>query len=259
MRLLDLSPRGWGRVIFGTLAGTLGCIAFVLFVDSFQFPHLSEAELIRALLMDTLLPTVLAAPVLALLLMRLRRSAIAEERLRRLAATDSLTTLMNRCAFVAETEDRLRAMSSRPDGSFGVLFVIDVDHFKLVNDTFGHAQGDEALRIIARTIRSALRPGDCAGRIGGEEFAVFATGTTPMLAETMGERLRTRIADAEFNPDGKRHLLSVSIGAAQTDRRQRFADLFKVADHQLYAAKKQGRNRVAVSPPHTPGALDAAA
>ena len=258
MHLFDLSPRGWGRVIFGTLFGTLSCVAFVLIVDSFHFHNLNEAELARALLMDTLLPTFLSAPILATLLLRLRHSAIIEHRLRRQASTDTLTTLMNRGAFTQEVEERLQAMGG-DKGKFGALLVIDIDNFKVVNDSFGHALGDEALRLVARTIRATLRPGDCAGRIGGEEFAVFVTGRTPLLGESVGERIRTAVADAEFLPDGRRHLLSVSIGAAQFNRRLRFEQLYQAADRLLYLAKNNGRNRVAVSPVPDATALPAAA
>ncbi len=129
----------------------------------------------------------------------------------------------------------------------GALLVIDADHFKAINDRFGHGQGDEALRIISRAIRNSVRGGDLVGRLGGEEFGVFLPGANEMNAADVAERIRRAIADAAFLPNGARCPLSVSVGGAVYEVRIDFSDLFRVADQRLYEAKEAGRNRVQLS------------
>jgi len=244
---VDLSPTGKGRVYLWTALGTLGCIAVALLVDSFNFHNLDAQALRWSIAIDILLPIGLAAPILYFLLSKLRELAIAHELLRRHAATDTLTDLLNRGAFTREVEEALDDARFSEDGMRGTLLVIDADNFKAINDTFGHEQGDAALRRIAGAIRSVLRSADLVGRIGGEEFAVYLPGTTQLIAEAVAERLRLAVYEAEFAPDGKTHQLTVSVGGAVYDRHLPFAELFRLADQQLYAAKQNGRNRIAVA------------
>ena len=126
--------------------------------------------------------------------------------------------------------------------------MIDADNFKAINDTYGNDQGDAALRAIAEAIRSVLRSADRVGRIGGEEFAVFLPGTGVQTAEAVAERLRLAVLAIDFRPGDAPHQLTVSVGGAVYDRYLPFPELFRLADQQLYAAKQNGRNRVAVSP-----------
>jgi diguanylate cyclase (GGDEF)-like protein len=244
---LDFSPAGWGRVILWTALGTLGCVAVALFVDSFNFENLSPAALRWAITLDVLLPVVLAGPIIFFLTSKLRELAIAHEQLRRYADVDSLTELLNRAAFTRQVEEELADARFAEDGARGTLLVIDADNFKDINDTFGHEHGDAALRLIARSIRSVLRAADRIGRIGGEEFAVFLPGTTPLIAEAVAERIRIAITRIEFAPEGRPHRLTVSVGGAVYDRYLPFNELFRIADQQLYAAKQNGRNCTAVS------------
>lgn len=243
---LDLSPRGWGRVALWTVLGTSVCVAVTLFVDYLNFVHLNEAQQSRALLVDILLPMVLAVPSLLFLTMKLRELAIAHERLTVVASTDSLTSVLNRGAFTTLVDAYLHNVHERQ--ASGALLVLDADNFKSINDSFGHGKGDEALRIIAQSIKSMLRTSDLVGRIGGEEFGIFLPGADPLRAEAVAERIRRAINDAEFRPDGKPRKLSVSVGGAVFDQEISFSDLFRIADQQLYVAKQNGRNRVAVSP-----------
>jgi len=244
---LDFSPTGWGRVILWTVLGTLGCIAVAVFVDSFNFANLNPDELRRAIAVDVLVPVGLAFPLLFFLLSKLRELAIAHELLRQHAASDSLTKLLNRAAFTDEVEETLADARFAPDGARGSLLVIDADNFKDINDTYGHEHGDAALRLIAKSIRGVLRTADKVGRIGGEEFAVFLPGTSELVAEAVAERLRIAVTAIEFVPEGKRHPLTVSVGGAVYDRYLPFTELFRIADQQLYAAKQNGRNQVAVA------------
>jgi diguanylate cyclase len=246
--LLDFSPRGWGRVIGLTVLGTLLCIALAIYVDSFGFAAMTDAQRSRALLTDIFLPILIAAPMLAFLAIRLRRLAIRQHDLARLAATDSLTQLLNRGAFVAAVEAWLAGRRRRQAQVPGALLLIDADNFKAVNDAVGHDGGDEALRNIAATIRSSVRTGDLVARIGGEEFAVFLPGSTAEQAAGVARRICTSIASSGFVVHGAPRTLTVSVGGAYFERRLAFADLFRLADQQLYAAKRNGRNQVSVAP-----------
>ncbi len=245
---MDFSPRGAGRVYLWTILGTAGCVAAAIGVDSFNFASMTEEGRLRALLFDILLPTLLAAPLLYFFTSKLRDLAIAHERLTLYASTDALTSVLNRGAFTALVEAYLAEIRQAERETRGALLVVDADNFKSINDRFGHDRGDEALKLIAAAIKGVLRRADRVGRLGGEEFGVFLPGGTPITAEAVAERIRLSVRAAPFAPDGNPHPLSVSVGGAVFDQRLPFAELFRLADQQLYSAKQNGRNRVAVSP-----------
>jgi diguanylate cyclase (GGDEF)-like protein len=234
-----------GRVILGTILGTLACIAVALFVDSFNFMTLDAANRDRAILTNILLPTILAAPMLFFLLSKLRELAIAHERLAIIAATDSLTSLLNRGAFVRVTDAWLQRQSARVGGG---LLMIDADNFKAINDRYGHDHGDVALQLIAGAIRGVLRDEDRVGRIGGEEFGIFLPGANRAQTEAIAERIRVAVREAPFLPDGTRYRLTVSVGGVFFEAPLAFRDLFRIADQQLYRAKREGRDQVALAP-----------
>ncbi len=219
-----------------------------LLVDSFNFPALSPEQLSRAILTDVLVPIGLAGPLLFLLLNKMRRLTLAQDQLVQLAGTDGLTGLLTRATFIHEVEEALADARFAEDGMRGTLLIVDADDFKSVNDAHGHDNGDMALQLIARAIRSVLRAADRVGRIGGEEFAIFLPATSPLVGEAVAERIRVAVGKIEFTPDGRNQPLSVSVGGATYDRYLPFVDLFRLADQQLYAAKRNGRNRIAVSP-----------
>lgn len=245
---MDFSSRGAGRVYLWTIAGTAVCIAAALGVDSFNLSSMTEEGRFRAVLVDILLPTVLAGPLIYFFTSKLRELAIAHERLTLFASTDALTAVLNRGAFTALVEAYLHEVKQAERETRGALLVVDADNFKAINDSFGHDRGDEALKLIAGAIRGVLRRADRVGRLGGEEFGVFLPGSTPVTAEAVAERIRISVRAAPFAPDGAPHPLSVSIGGAVFDRQLPFGELFRHADQQLYVAKQNGRNRVAVSP-----------
>ncbi len=244
---MDLSPLGKGRIYLVTVVVTLLCVVAALFVDSFNFASMTPDRLLRAILVDLLLPTSLAAPLIFFFMSKLRELALAHDRLAVFASTDQLTGILNRAAFTALVERRLTA--GEPEGGTrGALMILDADNFKAINDSFGHDQGDEALRLLTRAMRSVLRQSDLLGRIGGEEFAVFLPGADRFTAEAIGERIRHAVSVTAFAPHGSPHRLTVSIGGAVFEQALPLSDLLRVADQQLYAAKQNGRNRVAVSP-----------
>jgi two-component system cell cycle response regulator len=126
------------------------------------------------------------------------------------------------------------------------LLMVDVDHFKSVNDRFGHASGDRALRLIADSLRVNTRVFDSVARYGGEEFVVVMPGTSPEEAAAAAERLRSAVEEIEFNPlDTTRSPLTVSVGVACTPIANASPELLlQAADAALYDAKHNGRNRV---------------
>jgi diguanylate cyclase (GGDEF)-like protein len=124
------------------------------------------------------------------------------------------------------------------------LLLIDVDHFKTINDTHGHLVGDDILRELTKSIESSLRPEDVIGRWGGEEFLVIANGTELKSAEMLAQRIRAGVAEYEFSTVGR---VTVSIGVAQFQPDTSISHTFSIVDEALYEAKHAGRNRVVVA------------
>ena len=235
--------QSWSSVGRWTLLGTLSCVLISVAFNIVAFGDLGGAALQRSLMSATALPILLGVPLFFYLSMRVRGLVISNRRLGLVARTDSLTSCLNRGAF---TERVTLLLAQCPRGSGGALLMIDADNFKIINDLFGHDIGDEALTILARSIRAVLRPGDLAGRMGGEEFGVYLPNIDQRGAEAMAERIRRVVTLAVFAPDGKQRSLSVSIGGAVFDGPSSFSDLFRIADQRLYGAKQSGRNRATV-------------
>jgi two-component system, cell cycle response regulator len=176
-------------------------------------------------------------------ILELQRNLIsAQEKLRFQATHDALTGVWNRGALLdllhSEIERALRAKTST-----GIL-MLDVDHFKPVNDTFGHLTGDAVLREIARRIQRATRPYDATGRYGGEEFLVILPECDREQTLHSAERVRSAIAASPFVVDGREARLTVSIGATVApDFASSETEILSLADLALYQAKSEGRDR----------------
>ena len=200
--------------------------------------------------------------VLGLLLHRWLPSAVRErgkserdaDDLKTLANTDGLTGLYNRRHFDAIGASEW-ARFQRYRRPLSVL-LMDVDHFKAVNDRFGRDLGDNALKIIASVCTSVRRGSDTAARIGGEEFGLLLPETTSEAAFALAERLRVQVRACTPTLEGQRVELSVSIGIAEADPGMTDIHvLLKRADQALYEAKHNGRNRVAIARGMTAAAL----
>jgi diguanylate cyclase len=156
-----------------------------------------------------------------------------------LSRTDGLTRLPNHTAWL-EAVEREFARARRDGGTMAVL-MLDLDHFKAVNDRHGHPAGDEVLRGVAEVLRETLRQQDLPGRYGGEEFGVLLTGSDVTRAEAIAERIRARVEWASFAGEIK---VTASVGCAALGAEDQFAtSLISRADKALYAAKAAGRNR----------------
>jgi len=175
----------------------------------------------------------------------LARLIVDELELRIQASTDSLTGVMSRRAFDEQAEREI-ARACRYGSSLSCL-LIDADHFKSVNDTYGHGIGDLALKHLASICSRELRISDCLGRIGGEEFAIMLPETDLGTAIEVAERLRKAIASTPLDAGGGRTVkLTASIGvAAYSESMKTFDPLLSNADFAMYDAKNNGRNRVA--------------
>lgn len=168
-----------------------------------------------------------------------------ERNLERLAATDPLTGLANRRAFLEGVERELRRVSSGSGN--GALLMLDLDHFKNINDTYGHAGGDRVLVHLAVLLRNMLRQNDVAGRLGGEEFAVLLPDASLDSAAAIAERLRVAVERNIIEFEGREMTVTASIGLAPLDGE--VDKVFAMADEALYRAKKEGRNRTVLADP----------
>lgn len=185
----------------------------------------------------------LDATLLSLALAHQFRSIQLEHRLaEQLAARDSLTGLHNRRAFL-ERAQPVWSMAQRTRRELSVI-LLDIDHFKAINDRFGHAAGDAALVAVSKVLSDSARDVDIVARWGGEEFLILLPETRLASALVMAERLRQAIAQVRVPCDGGAISLTASFGVTHKAQHQNIDELISEADHYLYLAKKSGRNRV---------------
>ena len=170
-----------------------------------------------------------------------RRIVELEEKLRRQATVDTLTGLLNRGAIM----DRLAREMERAQRENHPICVaiVDLDHFKRINDTHGHSAGDAALREAASKMSSVLRPYDAVGRYGGEEFIVVFPSCDESVAMSIAERIRSSI-EQRIEIESKGIEITASIGVAQADGSLTSDAVIRAADNALFRAKQSGRNRV---------------
>lgn len=229
---LLLGKRGGFRLSVPFLIA--GCLVYALSVESFA----------NAIAIIDLLNLVLCAVLmLAFVHIYETRREDAEMKLFTMAQSDSLTGLANRASFHS-TLIRTISESTRSGSGFA-LVIMDVDHFKLVNDTMGHEAGDRALEQIGKLLTERLRKTDAVGRLGGEEFGLILRDVKPEGAFQLIEELRERIATTEVPYGDAIIRLTASFGIAQFPDHGRNAEaLYRAADRCLYVGKQAGRNTV---------------
>ncbi len=205
--------------------------------------QLSRLEFLQQITLGVVLAT-LAAEALVIFRPMVRRVTRYARELMRLASTDGLTGTLNRHSFLERGAAEL-GRAQRRQSPLAVL-MLDADHFKRINDTYGHAGGDAALRGLALAVIRAARASDLVGRLGGEEFALLLPDTTEAAALAFAQRLRADVEGLAI-PHGDRTIrMTVSIGIAgrRGDDNSDLASLLREADEALYDAKAAGRNRV---------------
>jgi len=216
-----------------TLLNTVWLVTLISLVS-----HYSEAQVI-SLRIGVALITL--APLMLACVMHNYNEVLAT--LKQMADFDGLTAAQTRAHFFEQATQRLQQK-----GAVGVL-MIDLDHFKQINDTYGHAAGDQVLTSAAARIRHCLRSQDLLGRIGGEEFAVLIAGVSEAELLAVAERIREAVAATAIALEEQSISVTTSIGVSlrQPDEKLSLQTLLASADKALYEAKRQGRNRVVLS------------
>ncbi|MCG2608414.1 diguanylate cyclase [Acinetobacter sp. SM34] len=204
----------------------------IVYLQNVQMVTLATTKWWMMMIAVNILLSLWFAIVVSAVAVKERFSIINEERLK-----DPLTQLYNRNGFLEKTEDLFKKMQH------GEVYLVmcDVDHFKIINDTWGHTVGDKILCTIADICRSNIREGDVIGRYGGEEFIILLQSSDEKSSLALVERLRKKIEDQLFINNIK---ATVSFGAARIDTESQFISALEIADKRLYKAKNAGRNRV---------------
>ncbi|MFC5301407.1 sensor domain-containing diguanylate cyclase [Azospira restricta] len=222
--------------LFATVASTVGTAVTTLSVlglipfSAFGFQAVEIGMVIDA----TLLALALGS--------RFRAIQAERQSAERLAARDPLTDLYNRRSFLELA--RPLWSGTRRHGHELSLIMVDIDHFKTINDTYGHAAGDDAIIAVARVLTDSVRAEDIVARWGGEEFLVLLPETPLDAAVALAERLRAGIADARIAMGGQDVRLTASLGVAASGDKESLDRLITEADHFLYQSKHSGRNQV---------------
>lgn len=235
--LLGLLARSSVLIIAAAILGTA-----LIGIGMWLSPAGVEFEVV---LLNRVMSTALIWVTAILALRHLHVGNSLQQKLQDLAATDPLTGLYNRRHVFEILHQELKRYE-RYRESFA-LILIDADHFKLVNDSYGHAAGDATLRFIAETCMASVRETDVVGRFGGEEFIILLPHTTGDEAMVVAERIRLAMHDSEKSGEAASVTLSLGVADAGPDNAT-FDAILKSADDALYAAKRDGRDRVAMMP-----------
>lgn len=244
MTVFDLSPHDLAQVYFDADEALMAAGGEQRYEAQIQLPSGERRDVMfyKSVLRD---PHGQVTGLVGTLLDITERKAL-ELRLADLAQRDPLTGLLNRRAILAHLDglhkDRRQILQPV------CLMMIDVDHFKSINDQHGHAVGDEVLRTVSQSLVAQLRDSDRVGRIGGEEFLVVLESTDLPHAQQVAERLRHELSELTVTCVNQPLRITVSIGLAQSHTNEEdWADVIGRADAGLYEAKRAGRNRVVVA------------
>ena len=233
-----ISVGGW-RLLARAFALQVAACALTAAANDFAFePASSMRSILFSLPFLAGYPLAIAAATFALA----RRASLHNRMLARQTRVDASTGILNRPSWEAAVESELRRF--KRGGASASLMMIDIDHFKTINDRYGHLAGDEVIRTAAAVIQSCIRDVDVPGRFGGDEFGLLLVHTGTHAALVVAERIRQRLAETAFEraPD-VRCTLSIGIASATRGMEDAHAWIF-AADAALYQAKTVGRNRI---------------
>lgn len=241
---MRLQLRTHRQVLLTTLGITVLTVVLAELCVSllFLFGGAEAFHVRNAFIFASIFAVSIGMPISYYMLRQSMKLAIAKDKLHALAHTDALTGLPNRRSFFKEADAILRAAAE--ENIYCTLLVLDADHFKNLNDNFGHATGDQALIVIAEVLRNNIREDDLCGRVGGEEFAVLLPNLDADAAEPLAQRLVESVAASPIVERQAIVEFSVSCGLADTGQCKNLPTLFKAADDAMYQAKQDGRNRV---------------
>ncbi len=226
------SPRRvWGVVLLVTLMAVGISLAATLI--SLAIAGITNTRM--AYLIAASVPAVTVPPIAYLLAHYAYRLSLAHRALFELAHTDELTGLSNRRHFFAQGSQRL-AIAQATDQPMA-LMLLDADNFKQINDTAGHAAGDEALCFLAKTLKAYVGPDDLVARLGGDEFAVLCSAATTAEMALLATQISRQLAQEVFFYNERPMSLSVSIGIADTRQTRSFEQLLRASDIALYQKK----------------------
>jgi diguanylate cyclase (GGDEF)-like protein len=240
----EAPDRGSKEIAKLTILGAAACL-----VVSLGFNYLLElatplTAFGRYLASAVGLPLLIGGPLFFFLGRKIREAKRYRRELNRAATYDQLTASLNGPVF-SSVIDR-RAQSKAKAGSrHGAFLLIDAEHIRSINLQHGFDWGNEAVRLVAATIRSSVRSGDIIGRLGPSEFGVFLPGATEENARDIGERIRAEVAKVYFAPDGQQDTLSVSVGGIIYENEPRFDDLFRAAGQRLSNVEGTGKMELA--------------
>ncbi len=232
-------------IVIVTLVSVLLSLIFTYLSTILIFGRV-QPDMPNYLIVAAIVPLIVAPLASSTLIKLLFKIDALEQETRYLATYDALTGLYTRRAFYEHAEKQLK-LARRESKYFSVL-VADLDGFKGINDTFGHHAGDMALKFVSSVIKNTIRDSDIAGRVGGDEFIFCLPNAEYGEGLKFGQRLVDNVDISIFMYENKPIKLSMSVGLHSTDsiKDGEIDLLIKEADHALYRAKKQGKNRVAV-------------
>ena len=240
------SSNDWLAIARRTGVEALACVAGALAV-TYLLMTLFDASPLRAAMVSTAVVALIISCAFSVLL-GLKRQELARlrSRLNQTNSVDSLTLCLDGSVFSALVDSYQTNAGEAGEGRRGAFLIVDADHFKSINERFGHAWGDEALRVIAAAIKACLRSGDLVGRLGGEEFGVFLPGASGPNATRVAERITSVISETLFEPGGTQCDLTVTVGAVVFESQLAFDELFRAATSTLTKARMEGRNRARI-------------
>lgn len=223
--------------------------SFEVYLDITKYRESVKRFVTSSLIVTVIIMTAVLGFLFVLMLHGAKQLRRAHEHMQELASTDGLTNLLNRRFLVTRAEEEFARIRRIRTGdysapSFGVI-MLDIDHFKKVNDVHGHLVGDEILRQLARRIRDCIRKYEIAGRYGGEEFIIIAPNANLKEAQAIAERIWKAVREDPFETNGQKLHVTVSIGVScLTLDDTSVENVIKRADEALYIAKADGRDRV---------------